>query len=63
MKSPVLAWREQGLARFHLLERDQGAEPVIHRLFQVLLAAEIAFGCQNRGVSKKKLDLLKLSPI
>jgi hypothetical protein len=37
-------WVTTDLTRFHLLKRDQGAEPVVDRLFQVLFAAEIAFG-------------------
>jgi hypothetical protein len=28
-------WCQQALARFHLVKRDQGAKPVIHRLFHV----------------------------
>jgi hypothetical protein len=63
LTGPDFNWRYQALARFHLLERDQGSEPVIHRLFQILLAAEIAFRCQNRGVPEKKLDLLKFPAI
>jgi hypothetical protein len=53
--------RIQALARFHLL--DQGAEAVIHRLFQVLFAAKVAFRCQNRGMTEEELDLLKFSAV
>ena len=56
-------WREQPLARFHLLIRDQGTETIVYRLFQVLFAAKVAFRCQHRGVTEKKLDLLKLSAV
>jgi hypothetical protein len=51
------------LARFNLLIRDQWAETVIHRVFQVLFAAKVAFRCQNRGMTEKKLDLLKFSAV
>jgi len=32
---------------------------VVHRLAEFLLAAEIAFGCLNRGVPQQKLNLFK----
>jgi hypothetical protein len=57
----ILNRRQQDLARFGFLEGDQGFEPVVHGPLQVLLASEIALSCQNRGVTNKKLNLLKLS--
>ena len=62
LNRPALGGNRE-ITRFQFLERDQGAKPVIHWLFQVLLAAEMAFGCQNRGVPEKKLDLLEFSTL
>ena len=36
-------------------------EVVVHGVFEVLLAAQIAFSCLNRYVPKQELNLLKLS--
>jgi hypothetical protein len=37
------------------------SEVDVHRLAEVLLAAEIAISCLNRWVCKKKLNMLKFS--
>jgi hypothetical protein len=35
------------------------SEVVVHRMPELLLAAQIVLSCLNRGVSKQKLNLLK----
>jgi hypothetical protein len=37
------------------------SEPIVHRLFQILLATQVALGRQNRRMAKKKLDLLQFT--
>jgi hypothetical protein len=43
--------------------REQRTEAIVHRFFQVLLAAEVSLGRQDRSVAQEKLDLLKLTSI
>ena len=43
----------QRLARFQLFESDQGAEPVIHRLFQLLLARGSVPLSEQRGAREE----------
>ncbi len=45
-----------------LFEREQGSEPIIHALFRVLLALEVALRRQNRGVTEE-LNLLEFAPV
>jgi hypothetical protein len=43
--------------------REQAAEPIVHRFFQILLATQVALGCQYRHMAKKKLDSLQFASI
>jgi hypothetical protein len=55
-------WRQQALSRIQTL-REQASEPVVHRLFQILLATEVSLGGQYRGMAQKKLNLLQFASI
>jgi hypothetical protein len=37
------------------------SEVIVHRVAEVLLAAELAFSCLNRCVPKQELNLFKFS--
>ena len=57
-----LGWREQALSRLDL-SREQATKAIVYGLFQVLLAAELAFCCQDGGVTEKKLYLLQFAAV
>ena len=56
----VLSWREQALSRIDR-SGDEAAQAVVRGLFQLLLATEVALGCQNGGVVQKNLYLLQFA--
>jgi hypothetical protein len=58
----VVNLRYQALSRIQSL-REQASEPVVHRLFQILLATEISLGGQYRGMAQKELNLLQFASI
>jgi len=59
---PDLNWRHQALSRIDI-SGEQAAKAIVHGFFQVLLASEIAFCCQDGGVTEKKLHLLQFAAV
>ena len=59
---PDLNWRHQALSRIDI-SGEQAAKAIVYGLFQVLLASEIAFCCQDGGVTEKKLYLLQFADV
>jgi hypothetical protein len=54
---------DRRLAKAHLARTGLAAEAVVHGLFQVLLATEVALGRQDGGVPQEELYLLQLTTI
>ena len=54
--------RYQALSRIDI-PVEQAAKAIVYGLLQVLLASEVAFCCQDGGVTEKKLYLLQLAAI
>ena len=43
--------------------QEQAAKAIVDGLFQVLFASEVALGCQDGGVTEKKLYLLQFAAV
>ena len=52
-------------ARIYLIaiSREEAAKAIVDGLFQVLLASEVAFCCQDGSVTEKKLNLLQFAAV
>ena len=60
LESGAVSCREQAIAQSNRdCTRDH--EAVVHRMAQVLLAAEVALSSLHRGVTEQKLDLFQLA--
>jgi hypothetical protein len=54
---------QQTLLQILEFPSEETAEAVVYRLLQILLAAQVSFGCQHGNMAEKELNLFQLPAI